>query len=369
MAKATVMKHSEYPAPAGRMVIRVEGAREFMQFAYKRLVTEFSCVKGAQYTDKAGECAMYFIMDEADRASFMAAWKLAKTEFPKAFPCPEQIKKARPNAQQIEEAARALEKAEASLKRAISRGNQPERSQKYLQKNICALRGAHRRAHRTLVMSEREAIELAAIFEDKECNKPRKLVYRPTPYKDHTGRTMKRQACQKSALLHWADIVQANSLATCVGSVTPDYAARMVKQFGSLEAYLSYLRVGDTSAMRLPVIERALAQLRAIPRETSGQQLLEAYQMATVAVEEFAAWLDLVNAMYHHDILRLLEKMIGQQSQFNALLDETVIALRLMRNRLVKPEPGSATASLKKRDAGNTPYVISVCTPDEEEAA
>jgi len=368
-AKATALKKFEHEVPAGQMIIRVEGSCEFMAFAVSRLNKGFAQTVGPEYTAQPGETAHHYILDTYTRTVFMIVWKRAKSEFPKAFPSPERVKTIRPDAQQIEEAEKALAKAEVSLDRAIGRINQPGRSASYLIKNVCALRGAHRRAHRAVVMNKREAEELAAIFEDEACTKPRKLAYRATAYKDHTGRTVKRQVCYDTAVLHWADVVKANSLVTTIGSVTPDYAERMVKQFGSLEAYLSYLRVGDTTAMRLPVIERALAQLRKIPRAKYTSEVLQAYGVATAAVQEFADWLELVNAMYHQDILRLLQSIITQKDGMTRLLDDALATLNQMRNRLVKAQQQDAAVSLKHRAASSSPYVISVCAPDEEEAA
>lgn len=370
-AKATDLKKNEHDVPAGKMMIRVEGTREFMTFAVSRLDKYFSQAKGPVYESQPGETAHHYMLDVSDRSVFMAVWKHAKSEFPKAFPSVEKVKKTRPDAHQIDEAQKALNSAEVSLQRAVERINQQGRSATYLTKNVSAMRGAHRRAHRALVLNQRDALELAAFFEDQACTRPRKLAYRPKPYKDHNGRAVKRQACYESALLHWADIVKSNSLAVHIGSVTPDYAARMVRQFGSLEAFLSHLRVGDTTAMRLPVIERALAQLRKIPRGKFSHEIVEAYHVATTAVKEFADWLELVNAMFHSDILRLLESVLCQKKgvRLSQLLDEALETLDQMRNRLIKARPRDTDAPLRSRRASNTPYVISVCSPDEEEAA
>lgn len=368
-SKATDLKKFEHEVPAGQMIIRVEGSREFMKFAITRLSNKFTQTEGPDYTAQPNEIAQHYILGAADRTAFMIVWKRAKAEFPKAFPSPERIKKIRPDAKQIEEAEKALESAEASLERAISRMNQPDRSATYLNKSVSSLRGARRRAHRAVVMNIREAQELAAIFEDEACTKPRKLVYRAAAYRDHIGRKVKRQVCYDTAMMHWADVVKANSLVTSIGSVTPEYAERMVKQFGCLEAYLSYLRVGDTTAMRLPVIERALSQLRKIPRTKYTPEVMQAYDVATAAVKEFADWLNLVNAMYHNDILRLVENIITQKDGMTLLLDDVLLTLNRMRNRLIKEKKPDTSAPPIQRGTNSTPYVISICTPDEEEAA
>lgn len=349
----------------GMIWMVIEGPEHFIKFATKLLKKEHELVGLREPLEIEGEIREYFSIPRSRKHVFMADWKAAKAEYPNHIKCPRTTPgHVTPKPNGIEGAVEELEKAEAALQRAIARANGPERhqrSQKYLVKYLSQMRGGVRRSHRQLVVNTREAEELAAIFLDKACKHPRPFIVDKVPYRDPFGRNVSRDVCREAAIEHWGMCIKAHRLGCTIGPVKPDYAAEMIAKFGCLDMYLSFMKVGDVNAQRLPVIDKALAQLKALPKRINQNALLSAYEVAIEAVKEFTAWVEMVNAMYHRDVVSIVEGITDHQ-RYDAKNHAKAVALLLaMRSRMSRftPEP-------EKKEVKSTPFTISVCAPEDD---
>ena len=358
MAKAYEVIEKGLKARHSLMMMCIEGPAEFIEFATKRLTKCYNALDVIEPGKTKGTIRRYFKFHFELRADFMAEWKAAKVAAPEMK---KRITKDAvvPNGNAVLAAQIELQKAEQALARAIERTPSPVKNT-YPAKSLSVKHGAVVRAHRQLVLNKHEAIELDSIFVDQERKQPRKMKVERILYKDPYGSPVaSRPLCRKAAEEHWAQCLKSHRLAIPVGQITPDYAKRVLEMFGSLEAYLGYMLVGDTNALRLPVIERALQQLKVIPADINREEVLDAYQVATNAINEFAAWLDMVNAMYHQDVLDIV-KGITHMEQFDPVRYQKAMGvLKAMRKRLVKVEERPA------KDSDN-PFTISVCAPEED---
>lgn len=363
MAKAYDIGRGDYETSSGLLLVCIEGPKEFIEFASKRLSVKWANTNIQEPGDVAGTIREYFEMQPCERTEFMSDWRSAKAAAPEMV---KHISRAAntEGCSAIEAARAALKKAESALNRAITRSQKPNLSSTsslYYVKAISSMRGNVRRAHRHLIMTEQEEKELEAFFSDKACQLPRQLIFDRVPYKDPFGREVSREQCRKAAEEHWAVCVKALRLGLEIGAVTVEHAEKMFRLFGSLEAYLSFMRVGDLSALRLPVIEKALAQLDSISGHLSNREVLDIYELATRAVEELATWMEMINAMYHKDILRIVKGITEMQKFQRARYDLAVSTLQAMRAKLMKPIP-------RQKDVIGDPFTtISVCEPDGEQ--
>lgn len=347
----------------GMIWMVIEGTAEFIDFAAAKLKKDHELVGLRETLESTDEVREYFNIQRSRKTVFMADWRAVKAAYRAHIKS--LVSPNKPASDGLQDAAEKLEKAEAALKRAIERVNGPDshhRSQKYLIKSLSHMRGDVRRSHRQLVVSTLEAEELNAVFLDKERKRPRPYIVERVPYRDPFGRKVTREACREAATEHWGMCIKAHRLGCTIGPVTPEHAAEMIATFGCLELYLSFMQVGDVSAQRLPVIERALAQLKEVPTRISKNALLSAYEVATEAVQEFTAWMELVRAMYHRDVLSIVKGITAHQRYDATQHAQAVALLRAMRSRLVRslPEP-------EKKVVRSEAFTISICAPDEDE--
>jgi hypothetical protein len=358
MAKAYVVIEKGLKARHALMIMCIEGPAEFIEFATSRLSKRYASMGITEAGAAAGTTRHFFKINFTLRSDFMADWKEAKLAAPDLK---KRITKDNvvPDASAVMKAQIELNKAEEALARAIERSPAPVKNT-YPAKALSAKRGGVRRAHRQLVINKMEAEVLDALFVDKDRTKPQRISIARVPYKDPYGHPVKGRAlCHQAAEEHWAKCVKSHRLAIPIGQITPDYAKRVLETFGSLEAYLGFMLVGNTTALRLPVIERALEQLKEIPAEISREEVLSAYQVATRSVNEFAAWLEMVNAMYHYDVLDIVRGITHMQAFDPKRYQLALTVLKAMRKRLVKVDERQV------KDIEN-PFTISICAPEDE---
>ncbi|WP_147200831.1 hypothetical protein [Pantoea sp. CCBC3-3-1] len=348
-----VPKNDSEDTNRGRIMMCIEGPRDLVDFADFRLRENFTSGLVEEEGSREGEIALFFVIGRDEKPYFMDKWKEAKAAFPKSRP---------PKARQVAEAAAKLCEAEQTLQRAIDITKSParlERSAKYLRKRVSSLRGGVRRAHRALCITEKESQELLAVFEDVSCTRPRQLVAVPVTYTDHKGSTVSREKCLTSAVQHWATIVKAHRLAITIGDATPDYARGMLNKFGSLDIYLSFKGVGQTSAIRLPVVEHALQLVKELPAQPGGAQLEITQALVRHSVSELVSWMEMTNAMFHYDIIQIVDQITAAGRAYAEQREAALKSLTTIRDRLTPQEP----IQIKAR--ASSPLVISTCSPEE----
>ncbi|PLR29135.1 hypothetical protein CYR55_23005 [Chimaeribacter californicus] len=181
---------------------------------------------------------------------------------------------------------------------------------------------------RKVTTSHVDASEVLTIFEDTQGKKLRKIAIPAVEYTTPDGRSVTRDECLAAATAHWGEILEASRYCRQVQSVCPDYAHFMISRYSCLEAYLSAQGVGDTSRMRLVVIERAIAMLEDIKTHYGSKETLAEKLAYVLRLEgRFADWMIDVKAMFFsrviavatvshqldlhhiHEAIRQLEKM------------------------------------------------------------
>ncbi|QCR38783.1 hypothetical protein [Nissabacter sp. SGAir0207] len=118
------------------------------------------------------------------------------------------------------------------------------------------------------------------------------------------GRKVSREECLNLSKALWRNVLSCAAGAPPKEGMSKDFAHFMISRYGCMDAYLSARNVGDTSRMKLVVIERALAMLEEIKRHFSrGGKLAEKVAYAKHLEERLDIWVMDVKAYFHRKLV------------------------------------------------------------------